>query len=89
MCTRGDRSYGKGCCCTVFTKGCCNSCDGGYKDIGCICSRPMHTYAKSSFIPSPTPLTCGSDEEQDGALCYPRCKPGFNGVGPACWRVDR
>lgn len=51
--------------------------------------------ANSSFnlcqIPSSqrgagTPLsTCGSGEEQDGLLCYPRCNAGERGVGPLCW----
>lgn len=30
--------------------------------------------------------TCGAGEELDGiGLCYPKCKPGFTGVGPVCW----
>jgi hypothetical protein len=32
------------------------------------------------------PMTCGSDEEQDGALCYPQCEAGYSGVGPVCWQ---
>jgi hypothetical protein len=33
-----------------------------------------------------TPATeCGSDQELNGALCYNRCIPGYNGVGPVCW----
>lgn len=32
------------------------------------------------------PLICGADEEQDGALCYPKCKDGYKGVGPVCWQ---
>ena len=23
--------------------------------------------------------------EQDGLLCYPPCRAGYNGVGPVCW----
>jgi hypothetical protein len=23
--------------------------------------------------------------EQDGLLCYPKCRDGYNGVGPVCW----
>jgi hypothetical protein len=30
--------------------------------------------------------TCASSEEKDGALCYPKCEPGYNGVGPVCWQ---
>ena len=29
---------------------------------------------------------CADDEEKDGALCYPKCKDGYKGVGPVCWQ---
>lgn len=30
--------------------------------------------------------TCPDDApEQDGLLCYPDCREGYNGVGPVCW----
>ncbi len=29
---------------------------------------------------------CPAGQEKDGALCYPRCKPGYTGVGPVCWQ---
>lgn len=32
------------------------------------------------------PMRCGADEELDGALCYPKCQPGYSGVGPVCWQ---
>lgn len=34
-----------------------------------------------------TPNACPAGTEQDktGLLCYPKCQPGFNGVGPVCW----
>lgn len=28
---------------------------------------------------------CGSDQ-YDAGLCYPKCKDGYNGVGPVCWK---
>ena len=31
---------------------------------------------------------CAADEEQDGALCYRKCREGYNGVGPVCWQTD-
>lgn len=31
------------------------------------------------------PLICADAEDYDAGLCYPRCKPGFKGVGPVCW----
>lgn len=32
------------------------------------------------------PSTCPG-EEKDGALCYPLCKAGYDGVGPVCWEI--
>lgn len=31
------------------------------------------------------PDRCGPGEDKNGALCYPACRSGFNGVGPVCW----
>merc|ERR1711934_233721 len=30
----------------------------------------------------------GTNWEDDAALCYPKCREGFNGVGPICWSPD-
>lgn len=30
--------------------------------------------------------SCPGGTEQDGALCYPHCRHGYNGVGPVCWQ---
>ena len=59
----------------------------GFKNDGCTCRRDLHIIAKDSYgRGAGKPLrTCDSDEEKDGALCYPKCKAGFNGVGPVCW----
>jgi hypothetical protein len=32
-------------------------------------------------------MVCAADEDQDGALCYPKCKDGYRGVGPVCWQA--
>ena len=29
---------------------------------------------------------CGPDRDNDAGICYPKCKPGFHGVGPACYQ---
>jgi hypothetical protein len=29
---------------------------------------------------------CRGDEEMQVGLCYKRCKPGYSGKGPVCWR---
>lgn len=29
---------------------------------------------------------CAQGQENDGGLCYNKCKHGYNGVGPVCWK---
>lgn len=31
---------------------------------------------------------CADDTERSGALCYPKCDEGFEGVGPVCWAQE-
>jgi hypothetical protein len=31
------------------------------------------------------PTQCPGGTQQNGALCYPSCAPGYYGVGPVCW----
>ena len=44
-----------------------------------------HSCAKKVSIGKSSPIKCKSDLEDEGALCYPRCRPGYHGVGPVCW----
>jgi hypothetical protein len=77
-------TYGKGCCCTKG--GCCSNCRAGYTDNGCTCGKTGKTIAKDSYgRTAGVPMICRSDQEKDVALCYPKCGPGFKGVGPMCW----
>jgi hypothetical protein len=32
-------------------------------------------------------MICAPNEQQDGALCYPKCREGYQGVGPVCWQA--
>lgn len=32
---------------------------------------------------------CRPEKEKDGALCYPKCDDGYQGVGPLCWEICR
>lgn len=42
-------------------------------------------YAKHSYGRGVgKPLRCASGQEQYGALCYPKCRPGYYGLGPVC-----
>lgn len=58
---------------------CSPDCPSGMTDIGVSCAK------KSYGRTAGTPLTCKSNEELSGALCYPPCRDGFKGIGPVCW----
>lgn len=64
--------------------GCCictPDCPAGMVDIGVSCQKQSYGrgVGEGAF--------CSNDQEQDfqGGLCYPKCKPGTSGVGPLCW----
>jgi len=76
-------TYGKGCCCTKG--GCCHNCRAGYTDNGCTCGKGGSFWKDSYGRGVGVPMICSSDQEQDAGLCYPKCNPGYKGVGPVCW----
>ncbi len=67
---------------------CWQHCRDGYIDEGALCRKDgsIITYAKDSYgRGAGIPLQCADDEDEDAALCYPKCKAGYYGVGPVCW----
>lgn len=62
---------------------CWKSCPAGFADDGAFCRKASYGRGVG------TPLTCASNEQQGGALCYPRCRSGYSGVGPVCWQGCR
>lgn len=74
-------------------------CQPGYSAVGCCICRPKVpdcaalgmnagidlSCAKKVTIGDPVTGTCAAGEEKDGGLCYPKCQPGYTGVGPVCW----
>ena len=69
---------------------CWQSCADGYVDVGALCTYwdPLpHTYAKFSCTRSDEGYAalCESGYENDAGLCYPICRPEYDGVGPMCW----
>lgn len=67
---------------------CWERCPDGYTDDGALCRKDAIIIAKASYgRGAGTPMTCSDTEELDGALCYPKCDNGFDGVGPVCWQV--
>jgi hypothetical protein len=67
---------------------CLTKCKKGYKNHPLSCYKNLISwYWKSSYgrgvgtIPS----DCGS-KQNDAGLCYNKCKDGYYGVGPVCWK---
>ena len=88
LCFRPSNIYWKSCCCVTFYfySTCCGNCDSGYSDLGCMCGTPPDSYPSAIYgRGAGTPLKCKSYEEMSGILCYPKCKAGYDGVGPLCW----
>jgi hypothetical protein len=73
-------------CGITVAKGCFN-CSAGYNKEGCACVRPGKTIKKKSYGrgPGSTPK-CSPDLDDDGGVCYPKCKEGYEGTGPICWQ---
>ena len=58
---------------------CWQQCRDGYRDDGALCGRTS-TVTKTSYgRGAGSPLGCGNDKEQVGALCYDRCRSGYSG----------
>lgn len=101
---RCERDHGQGNCelngLIVYPK-----CAPGYDAFGCCICRPSFSscpaegYADLRIDLScgvkiirgdPEPLLCPDGLEDDGGLCYKKCKAGYYGVGPICWqRCDK
>ncbi len=63
--------------------GCCvcsPDCPTGMSDIGVSCQK--QSYGRTAG----TSMLCAPGLEQNGALCYPKCRTEFHGVGPVCWQ---
>lgn len=77
---------------------CYPKCRAGYSNFACCICRPSVTCshygfnhqfdlscAKSIKIGAVRTGQCNGDDEMDVGLCYPRCRAGYDGVGPVCW----
>ncbi len=79
--------YGKGCCCTVFSKSCCSNCRPAYTDDGCTCRKSGHTKVKLSYgrgVGFVKTKTCSNTMIKSAGLCYSPCSPNYDSVGPFC-----
>lgn len=73
-------------------------CRPGYSAFGCCICRPNKpncaalglnpgvdlSCAKKVTIGNPVTGSCPG-QDKDAGLCYPKCRPGYSGVGPVCW----
>lgn len=62
--------------------GCClctPDCPSDTTDVGASCTKESYSRGAGSI------MGCGTNEDKQGALCYPKCKSGYYGVGPVCW----
>lgn len=60
---------------------CQRNCPSGWNDAGVSCTKPSYDRGIGR-----TP-GCSNGLEQDGLLCYPKCKRSdMQGVGPVCWQ---
>ena len=59
---------------------CWPGCPEGWTDYGVGCTKP--TYGRGAGT---IPKNCPDGQENDAALCYPKCSENFYGVGPVCW----
>lgn len=46
----------------------------------------MRVCERDNYLRPAYPLTDCPGAEKDGALCYPFCREGYNGIGPVCWQ---
>ena len=53
-----------------------------YQKVSSVFRVVKNSYGRGAGIP----MVCGPDEDLNGALCYPKCKPGYTGAGPVCWQ---
>jgi len=52
------------------------------RDDGAFCAKKSYGRGVGAV------LNCCGNKEKDAGLCYPRCKSGYKGVGPVCWKKD-
>jgi len=81
------------------TARCHKNCPNGYTNMGETCHRPVSTFGLGSMTCKPGEVAglggarcfpangnnCFNNAEEDAGLCYPKCRNGYDGVGPVCW----
>jgi hypothetical protein len=81
-----------------ITARCHKECPSGYTNTGETCHRPLIVKGLDSMSCKPGERSymsgarcfpqsgqCFGNGDLDAGLCYPKCRPYFDGVGPVCW----
>lgn len=68
---------------------CIKDCPAGFPDDGLFCRKPAGAGRGVGYLlQNSDQADCQRDNpqgcEQQGAIWYPRCPPGFHGIGPTC-----
>ena len=56
--------------------------NGGNGELHTLTSITKHILLDTGTVPT----DCGPDMDNDAGICYPKCRPGFHGIGPLCWQ---
>lgn len=92
----GGKDYENGLCYTPCKSGysgngplCLQNCPSGYANHPLSCYKNLlKWFFKKSYGRGvgTIPTSCGN-RDYDAGLCYNKCKAGYNGVGPVCWKT--
>lgn len=81
---------------------CYDTCPSGYSNAGFFCAEKCKTsppyidtgltcsyvYSKDTSVrPSTLPTGCGTGDEFDTGLCYPKCRAGYTGTLTSCYQT--
>lgn len=64
---------------------CWQNCDDGFTDDGATCRRDNGFIKDTYQRDVGSPMVCSSNQEQQGALCYDKCRTNYTGVLNVCW----
>ena len=56
--------------------------NGGNGELHTLTSITKHILLDTGTVPT----DCGGDRDNEAGICYPKCRPGFHGVGLLCWQ---
>jgi hypothetical protein len=60
------------------------TCPSGWTKAGVGVVSKCGKIVNWKAVTQPTTKSCRSDEEMSAGFCFPKCKPGYHGIGPVC-----